>query len=113
MDWEFLFKSVLTPFLISYLVMYLYRRYSKKRRIYCNDEGWLPIATFKQDESHENLHEELKDFLITDGNKIKVAYSIDYDSKGKVYMCKYSKIYATHWRPMPMPPLTQRKNDGK
>lgn len=103
MDWDFLFNSILIPglsgFIVSFIITFFDRKYSKRRIIYCNDEGWLPIETLK------NRKEWRHDFLITDGYTTKREFRHSYDKYGKIYFSIYTNTYATHWRELPMPPM--------
>lgn len=74
----------------------LYQRYSKKRRIYCNDEGWLPIETLPANTKI--------DILLTDGETVRSCWMVDYNKKGEVRFDLYGKV-ATHWRRYPLPPM--------
>jgi hypothetical protein len=92
---------------LSSLLFYMYNRFSKKRRIYCNDDVWMPIDTLPEDEY---------ELFLTDGEYVRNVYYPDYNKKGQCVF-GYDHKVATHWRRLPLPPQThfipiERPNDA-
>ena len=86
-------------FLASAAVTWVYHRYANPKRIYCNDEGWMPIDLIPEEERGRTI-------LLTDGDEVyQENYRFrEYNKNGQVVF-SYDKKIATHWRRYPLPPM--------
>lgn len=63
-------------------------------------DEWLDIQKHPIPEEQENA---LCEILVTNGEKVKSTYKVNYDRYGKP-LFNYENAIVTHWRPFPMPP---------
>lgn len=91
--------TIIFAVLFNLIINILYQKYSKKRRILCNDEGWLPIETLP-----ENFRQEV---LLTDGESVRSYFMPSCNRKGQVTF-SYNEKIATHWRKFPLPPFKKQ-----
>ncbi len=75
----------------------------KTRRLIIKSDNWLDIKEHPIPDSYDELIED-KNVIITDGNKVRVAYRIEYSKKGIPLLSSYEKAPITHWMLMPSPP---------
>lgn len=89
--------SFIIAMITSYICISLDKRFSKKRRIYVCDEGWIPISTLLPEEDGRAI-------LITDGEKVRDVYRLTFNNEGACILFAYDVRIVTHWRYFPLPP---------